>query len=352
MTFQLIPPIVQFTDNLGNPVSFGVVYTAQAGTTAGPAQAFPLATFADSSGSTSLQNPIPLDAFGRCSVWLNGYYNIAVYSAAGVLVSTFENISSCSTFGNYAVASGSANALTISVTPPLSVYADGVQVSFKALYTNTDICTISAGAGVVPLLNNIGGNLTPGDLLAGSLYVALYDAAAGSFKLIFPTNIQIGHLQSIPIGAYVDVPFSTPPTGYLECDGSAISRSAYADLFTAIGVMYGSGDGTTTFNIPDFRGRFPRMWAHGATNDPDAATRTDRGDSTTGDVVGSKQAEGLKAHTHIVYTSDNPEGDTPYFQRDYTYMTSHQDIVSQLTSSTGGNETRPINMYVMRCIKY
>lgn len=50
---------------------------------------------------------------------------------------------------------------------------------------------------------------------------------------------------------------STAPTGWLVCDGSAISRTNYADLFTAIGTTYGTGDGSTTFNLPDLNGKLP-----------------------------------------------------------------------------------------------
>ena len=48
---------------------------------------------------------------------------------------------------------------------------------------------------------------------------------------------------------------STAPTGWLMCDGSAVSRTTYADLYAVIGTTYGSGDGSTTFNLPDLRGR-------------------------------------------------------------------------------------------------
>lgn len=48
---------------------------------------------------------------------------------------------------------------------------------------------------------------------------------------------------------------STAPQGYLLCDGSAVSRNDYADLFAAIGTVYGAGDGSTTFNVPDLSGR-------------------------------------------------------------------------------------------------
>lgn len=57
--------------------------------------------------------------------------------------------------------------------------------------------------------------------------------------------------------AGIVMPFAgfTAPQGYLLCDGSAVSRTDYADLFTAIGTTYGSGDGSTTFNLPDLSGR-------------------------------------------------------------------------------------------------
>lgn len=50
---------------------------------------------------------------------------------------------------------------------------------------------------------------------------------------------------------------ATLPTGYLWCDGAAVSRTGYANLFTEIGTTYGAGDGTSTFNVPDMRRRLP-----------------------------------------------------------------------------------------------
>ena len=50
---------------------------------------------------------------------------------------------------------------------------------------------------------------------------------------------------------------SSPPSGWLFCDGSAVSRTTYADLYNVIGTEFGAGDGSTTFNVPDLRGRAP-----------------------------------------------------------------------------------------------
>lgn len=59
----------------------------------------------------------------------------------------------------------------------------------------------------------------------------------------------------VPSGAIVAYGGAAAPTGWLLCDGSAVSRTTYADLFSAIGETYGAGDGMTTFNVPDMRGR-------------------------------------------------------------------------------------------------
>jgi microcystin-dependent protein len=61
----------------------------------------------------------------------------------------------------------------------------------------------------------------------------------------------------IPAGSILPFGGASSPSGFMLCDGSAISRATYAALFTAIGTAYGAGDGTTTFNLPDFRGRVP-----------------------------------------------------------------------------------------------
>ena len=61
--------------------------------------------------------------------------------------------------------------------------------------------------------------------------------------------------MSEPAGIVMPFAGSVAPDGWLLCDGSAVSRSEYTDLFTAIGTTYGAGDGSTTFNVPDLSGR-------------------------------------------------------------------------------------------------
>jgi len=60
-----------------------------------------------------------------------------------------------------------------------------------------------------------------------------------------------------PIGTLFMWGTNTAPGGYLLCDGSAVSRTTYSELFAAIGTTFGVGDGSTTYNVPDFTQRFP-----------------------------------------------------------------------------------------------
>ncbi|MEM7184669.1 MAG: phage tail protein [Spirochaetota bacterium] len=76
----------------------------------------------------------------------------------------------------------------------------------------------------------------------------------------FDGNIwqQINNLsQTVPVASIVPYAGSTPPSGWLICDGSAISRNSYENLFSIIGTIWGDGDGNTTFNIPDARTASP-----------------------------------------------------------------------------------------------
>ena len=88
-------------------------------------------------------------------------------------------------------------------------------------------------------------------------YPLLTDAADIETFGVKPLAEALDAYLATMIGSIVATARSTAPTGWLLCDGAAVSRSTYAALFSAIGTAYGVGNGTTTFNIPDFRGRVP-----------------------------------------------------------------------------------------------
>lgn len=76
------------------------------------------------------------------------------------------------------------------------------------------------------------------------------DPETGQFK-----DLKVKTSDTLPIGTQVAYGGSVPPSGWLICDGSAVSRTVYADLFAVIGTSYGAGDGSTTFNLPNKKGR-------------------------------------------------------------------------------------------------
>ena len=83
-----------------------------------------------------------------------------------------------------------------------------------------------------------------------------YKEAPGSSKMNTQVRDNLNYLKAmLPAGVMLPYGGSSAPTQWLLCDGSAVSRSTYADLYAAIGVAFGSGDGSSTFNLPDSRGR-------------------------------------------------------------------------------------------------
>ena len=175
---------------------------------------------------------------------------------------------------------------------------------------------------------------------------------------------------AVPTGAIMAWPVESAPSGFILCHGQAISRSTYSDLFSLIGVMYGAGDGSANFNLPDYRGEFLRGRANGSTNDPDRGSRTDRGDGNAGDNVGTKQDYGLLQHSHGnnsngtnnhgFNTNNNNTGAFSKSGHSYggTRASSHEIITNSwgtnhanVSGHVTNNEIRPINIYVNWIIK-
>lgn len=116
-------------------------------------------------------------------------------------------------------------------------------------------------------------------------------------------------VTAVPTGAYLPYGGTSAPTGFLLCDGSEVSRSTYSTLFGVIGTAYGSGDGATTFTLPDMRGRAPfgrdNMGGIDAARIPSAITgRTSIG-GTGGAATTTLAEANLPAHTHTGTTSSD-----------------------------------------------
>ena len=143
-----------------------------------------------------------------------------------------------------------------------------------------------------------------------------------------------------PAGMIMYYTARNAPTGWLACNGQAVSRITYASLFAVIGTTFGEGDKSTTFNVPDLRGEFIRGWDDSRGVDPS------RG-------FGSYQTDSFKAHTHQVKEGSvcprwpTDQSDVLVSGDDYTRLVSYQST----TTSTGGSETRPRNVAFLPCIK-
>jgi microcystin-dependent protein len=203
------------------------------------------------------------------------------------------------------------------------------------------MATVAAAADATAAQTLLGGTA-----VGRALFTAASDAAARA-----TLGVQ-------PVGEVIMWPLASPPAGFLECDGAQISRATYAALFAVLGTTYGPGDGTTTFNLPDYRGEFLRGWAHGSTNDPDKASRTNRGDGTTGDNVGTKQLSAFKNHGHFLHYN-SPGGGTVGDFVNASVVHDNQQTASaaqflDVTVASGGSvdETRPRNINTMFCIRY
>jgi microcystin-dependent protein len=131
-----------------------------------------------------------------------------------------------------------------------------------ALGTGSDGVAISGGV-------QISGSWTTTGLTAGSLYYVsattggISTTAAGrpigialsTTRLLLTPESPISRQTGVPVGTVFPYAGATAPTHYLLCYGQAVSRATYAELYNILGTTYGAGDASTTFNLPDLRGR-------------------------------------------------------------------------------------------------
>ena len=206
-------------------------------------------------------------------------------------------------------------------------------------------------------------------LTAGTIY---YIGTSGAITATKPSlyPVEIGRAVSAtrinlnfreddkPTGTIISTALTSAPKGYIECDGSAVSRTTHARLFSELGVIYGNGDGSATFNLPDYRGRFLRGFDNTAGTDPNASSRTDRGDGTTGDAVGTKQSDAFQGHYHQGVDASGSGKNTDYANSNTAgnQLNNSVGATGASTDTTFGTarislETRPTNINVMYCIK-
>jgi len=156
------------------------------------------------------------------------------------------------------------------------------------------------------------------------------------------SSLPVLGLDGIPTGTVISFAGQTAPTGYLICDGSEVDRIEYDVLYATIGTVYGPGDGSTTFNLPDLRGEFIRGWSKGG--------GTQRPDVDVGRDFGSTQGQSIQSHSHSMPAgAASTSGIRPGGgNRSADTTTSNTNVFP----SDPDAETRPRNVAMLYCIKF
>ena len=180
------------------------------------------------------------------------------------------------------------------------------------------------------------------------------------------SDVNTGIGMAAPRGMISPFAMAAAPTGWLVCNGSAVSRTTYADLFAVIGTTWGSGNGSSTFTLPDLRGAFLRgTGSHGTSNMAD-------GNDFAGPSVGSFENDQMQGHGHSLKVNGSDANDN--LDANSVGLGLRASNGSQIASTAGnsnnnnivagvastaqgagtprtGDETRPFNAGVNYCIK-
>lgn len=308
---------------------------------------------------------------------------VANYDTALVMTNLVQSQQLQNQYYQFAVASGTANALTATIPSSLTTLPNGMYLTVVSAYANTGASTLQVTLGSTiqssyPIVKGNNVTLVAGDIPGAGYPLQLnWSTSYSAFVLSNPaTGILIA---SVPTGAIVQFPATTPPSGYLIAEGQLVSRATYAALWSFASSsgnlisesswqagQYGSfstGDGSTNFRLPQYGGYFLRSLDNGNGIDP---TR----------VLGSVQNDQNLSHTHnATSTSTSTVTDPSHFHGSAEILNSvagsgsgrgittgqtdpaFTGITVSTTTTTvndtnGESESRPINISVLTCIKY
>lgn len=163
-----------------------------------------------------------------------------------------------------------------------------------------------------------------------SQYQAQFKKAVNFYGGIYKNGVEIGG-ESLPIGSMI--PYGSQeniPSNWKICDGSAVSRETYAELFDVIGTSYGAGDGSTTFNLPDKRGRV-------SVGLDSNQTEFDTIGKQDGEKTHQLTINEMPSHNHG-YTRSRLFFSDPGGQNAIAYNNNIGSAIGAATSNTGGNQ--------------
>lgn len=249
----------------------------------------------------------------------SGVWRITLFQQGSSLTDGGSNVQSQT---NTAFTSaGTAPSFTITTSPAYGAYAANqrMRVKFHAASAGSDTLNRDGlGAKNIKQYDSAGAKVAP-VIVANMLCDVEYD---GTDMVILDPLPAV-----VPPGTIIDFGGNSAPSGYIQCNGAAVSRTTYAALFAAIGTLWGAGDGSTTFNIPNF----PTGYA-----------------AVQGGTVGGTTVGQIPAHTHpmIGYATGANSGTGA------SSFSSGGTSQGNSGSAGSGTDNLAAGKNVLKCIKY
>jgi microcystin-dependent protein len=345
----------QFRDGSDYPVAGGRLLYERAGSS------IPLATFSDANGinpNSTVGGYIVLDGAGRLTeaVYIGSDHDAkeTLCTAGGSTVPPWPDdgipravaftpidlgsappltkvITVNQSMSPYTLAVADAGALisistaggnVVANLPPAASMANGQGYWFTKTLANNKATMAANGSDKISSFASYSASI------ARQSWAIVSDGSA--WELLFDSDGSVGDFKYFMA--------ATCPEGRLLCDGSAISRTDYAALYGMLGTVFGSGDGSTTFNLPDLRGEFIRGLDGGRGID-------------AGRAFASFQDHQLQDHTHSgVWPNPNTTGGYTYYNG--AYATNTNSLSGGVATGNHGAETRPRNVALLPTIKF
>lgn len=395
------PPwfLQQLFDNDGLLLAGGKLYSYIAYTTT------PLATFTEATGTNANTNPIILDGSGRMDLWLypDRAYTFVLTDENDDIVKTIDNVQlveplaavpptavdlyfelldqdpleagqqvGWADFARPVTFPADFEGSVFTVNPsflPTSQMEWSIRKNASSPSDGTEVGTLTVetdGTYAYETAGNVSFEVAIGDTLSfygpdpaddtaadftWTVVGQVTGAAPGDYVTVAGLEAAVLAIMDtlIPPGSQMLWGSETVPSGWLECDGSELSRADYAKLFTKMGTRFGEGNGSTTFNIPDWRGIFPRGWDHGRGRDTDRAMDGAVQEDQLQGFVMEPLSGGDHFKVGVNSGGDDSHGDGSTVRRDETTGGPVNDGTNG--DPRIGAETRPMNMATMIIVR-